>query len=155
MARIFIIIFLLSSCSASWHLQKAEKKGAKFQQDTVYKYITKVDTLTKTLTVVDSIPIETVKIEYVPKTRYEIRFDHKRFKDSIQSIETRFKLSNKRFKDSLNFANSKTRIEAKEAVKTAKIEKRTSRWWLWLLIGFSLNFLFKLAWKFIKPRLWK
>ena len=150
MSRIFIIIFLLSSCSASWHLNKAQKKGAVIQQEVVYKYIKEYDTLTNTVKIVDSIPFETVKIEYVPKTRIELRFDHKKFKDSLKSIETRFKLSQKRFKDSLRFASIKTKHETKERVKTARIEKRTSRWWLWLLIGFFLNFLIKLAVKYLK-----
>lgn len=151
MSRLLVIIFLLSSCSASWHLNKAKKKGAQFQQQVVYKYIH--DTITNE--VIDSVPYETVKIQYIPKTRFETRieykFDHKKFKDSLQFERMRFKLSEKRFKDSLRFASVKTKQEVKQRVKTAKIEKRTSKWWLWLLIGFCLNFIFKLAVKFIKP----
>ena len=153
MSRLFVIIFLLSSCSASWHLNKAQKKGAVIKQDVVYKYITETDTITNEVKIIDSIPFETVKVEYIPKTRYEVRFDHKKFKDSLQSIEMRFKLSQKRFKDSLRFSSINVRSNNKTSVKTAKIEKRTSRWWLWLLIGFCLHFLFKLAVKYLKPRL--
>ena len=149
MYKLFIIL-LLSSCSASWHLNKAQKKGAVIQQEVVYKYITEHDTITNEVKIVDSVPFETVKIEYVPKTRIQLKFDHKKFKDSLKSIETRFKLSQKRFKDSLRFASINVRSDNKKAVKQAKIEKRTSLWWLWLLIGFCLNYLLKLALKYLK-----
>jgi hypothetical protein len=151
MARLLVIIFLLSSCSASWHLNKAKKKGAKFQQEVVYKYITEVDTVTNEVIIVDSVPFETVKIEYIPKTRIELKFDHKKFKDSLRFERMRLNSDLKRFKDSLRFASINTKQEVKERIKTAKIENRRSLWWLWLLIGFCLNYLFKLAVKYFKP----
>jgi len=149
--KYLICILLLASCSASWHLQKAKKKGAKFQQEIVYKYITEVDTVTNEVIIVDSVPYETIKIEYIPKTRIELKFDHKKFKDSLRFERMRLSSDLKRFKDSLRFASRITISDNKTLVKTAKIEKRTSRWWLWLLIGFCLNYIYKLAVKYFKP----
>jgi len=86
LVRNLIIIFLLSSCSANYHLNKAVKKGAKLSTIEVVKYDTtyfsdhyhRIDTVFNKQTIV----------EYVPKTRWqtriEYRFDNKRFRDSLK-----------------------------------------------------------------------
>lgn len=143
MIRIIYLILLgviLNSCSAAWHLQKAEKKGADLGQEVVYKYITEHDTVTNEIKVIDSIPYTVTKIEYVPKTRYEIRFDHKRFKDSLDFLR-------RSYKDSVKLQIKEVRIESNADIKKTKIENRCSpflrfigrMWWIFVILGIALG----------------
>lgn len=142
MKLIYIVILglFLSSCSAAWHLQKAEKKGAELGKEVVYKYITEHDTISNEIKVIDSIPYQVTKIEYVPKTKYQIRFDHKRFKDSLNFIR-------KMYKDSVKYVIKEVRIENKADIKKTKIENRCSpflrfigrMWWVFVILGVALG----------------
>lgn len=96
----YLIIFLLvCSCSVNYHLNKAIKKG--YRCDTVSDTIriTKVDSFlvwkhdtTYWVKVVSSKDtIIHYKTSYIPKTRYETRFEYKRFNDSLQSIRLMYK----------------------------------------------------------------
>ncbi len=106
--RISLIVLVLSSCSAKYHLDKAIKKGYKCEQtgdtirittldsipviinDTIVweKFITTKDTIIKYNTV------------YVPKTRYQERIEYKLkvktiYKDRIvQKAEAKAKIVN-------------------------------------------------------------
>lgn len=155
--KYLFFILLLSSCSASYHLKKAKKKGAEFGTEIVYKYNTKVDTIIDTLTntveirttVLDSFAYEVEKLKYVPMTRQE----RKRLKDSSKHVENTLRLEIRRSKDSLRFLNSKYRVDKKEAVRIAKIENRNSNWFIWIIVGFVLNIFCMFAIKRIKNRL--
>jgi hypothetical protein len=114
-----ILLLFLSSCSASWHLNKAVKKGAELEQVSmpVYLYDTITDTVDNRV-IIRTIIKDTMwsvrdVVKYVPKTRWqtriEYRYDHKRFKDSLKYFK-------RMYSDSL-----------KAAVKTSKIENRTQR----------------------------
>lgn len=65
--RYLIIIIIFSSCSASWHLKQAMKRGAKVQSDTIYTEVITERTITDTLAVLkdvikrDTITLNTVK----------------------------------------------------------------------------------------------
>lgn len=94
-----ILILCLTSCSVNYHLNKAIKKGYRcdtisdtirvnkldsflvVKHDTVYweKFYTSHDTIIK------------YKTSYIPKTRYETRFDYKRFNDSLRTIRLMYK----------------------------------------------------------------
>ena len=145
--RLSIIILLLSSCSAQYHLNKAIKKGYKCEQtgDTIR------------ITTLDSIPViinDTIVWEkiintkdtiikyntvYVPKTRLDKRIE---YKIKVKTI----------YKDRLVY-KYKYRAEAQKAkseVKKAKAERPRPRGNLSLLfvgvaIGLLLSYLFKFA----------
>ena len=121
--RYLFILLLVCSCSVNYHLNKAIKKGYRCDTitdtirvvkvdsflvrttDTIYweKYFTTKDTIIK------------YKTSYIPKTRYEMRFDYKRFNDSLRTIRLMYK-------DSLRNA-LKT---AKNDVKRERVVQRKS-----------------------------
>lgn len=91
MRFIVVLAFILSSCSATYHLEKFQKKGG---------VCGKIDTLL----VLDSVPYvinDTVIYRYfyrdslyivndrvIPKTRYELRTEYKIHRDTIRLKET-------------------------------------------------------------------
>ena len=113
----------LTSCSVNYHLNKAIKKG--YRCDTVSDTIriTKVDSFlvwkhdtTYWVKVVSSKDtIIYYNTSYYPKTRFETRFEYKRFNDSLHSIRLMYK-------DSLRNA-LKT---AKNDVKRERVVQRKS-----------------------------
>ena len=145
--RLSVIILLLSSCSAQYHLNKAIKKGYKCEEtgDTIR------------ITTLDSIPViinDTIVWEkiintkdtiikyntvYVPKTRLDKRIE---YKIKVKTI----------YKDRLVY-KYKYRAEAQKAkseVKKAKAERPRANGNLNLLfvgvaIGLLLSYLFKFA----------
>ena len=145
--RLSVIILLLSSCSAQYHLNKAIKKGYKCEEtgDTIR------------ITTLDSIPViinDTIVWEkiintkdtiikyntvYVPKTRLDKRIE---YKIKVKTI----------YKDRLVY-KYKYRAEAQKAkseVKKAKAERPRPNGNLSLLfvgvaIGLLLSYLFKFA----------
>lgn len=109
--RFLTIIFILSSCTAAYHVRQAKKhiikaqaKGATFGTDTSYQYIYRTDTLYNTITkeievirsVVDSVPILHNVIKYVPKTRYQERIEYKLKRDTLRVIKYITKKEEKR-----------------------------------------------------------
>ena len=121
--KFLICLLILTSCSVNYHLNKAIKKG--YRCDTVSDTIriTKLDSFlvwkhdtTYWVNVVTSKDtIIHYKTSYIPKTRYEMRFDYKRFNDSLHSIRLMYK-------DSLRNA-LKT---AKNDVKRERVVQRKS-----------------------------
>jgi succinate dehydrogenase/fumarate reductase-like Fe-S protein len=93
--RLLLLILLLSSCSANYHLRKAIKKG--------YKCEEVVDTIR--ITTIDSFPVirdneivyerfyttkDTIiqyKTSYVPKTRYQTRIEYRLKRDTIRQVQ--------------------------------------------------------------------
>jgi len=120
-ALIILSLHLLFSCSVNYHLNKAIKKGYRCDEvgDTIR--ITSVDSIPYIVN--DSIVWEKVitqkdtiiryKTSFVPKTRYEIRFDNKRFNDSIKHIR-------KVYTDSLEAAIKINKQDNKTVRKTRK-----------------------------------
>jgi hypothetical protein len=108
--RYFAIILLLTACTASYHVRRAQKhitkaqaKGATFGTDTSYRYIYRTDTLYNDITkeievirkVVDSVPVYHNVIKYVPKTRYQERIEYKLKRDTLRVIKYITKKENK------------------------------------------------------------
>ena len=120
-ALIILSLHLLFSCSVNYHLNKAIKKGYRCDEvgDTIR--ITSVDSIPYIVN--DSIVWEKVitqkdtiiryKTSFVPKTRYEIRFDNKRFNDSLKHIR-------KVYTDSLKAAIKINKQDNKAVIKTRK-----------------------------------
>jgi len=94
-----MFVLCLTSCSVNYHLNKAIKKG--YRCDTVSDTIriTKLDSFlvwkhdttywVKVVTSKDTIIY--YKTSYYPKTRYETRFEYKRFNDSLRTIRLMYK----------------------------------------------------------------
>lgn len=121
--KYLIILLLVCSCSVNYHLNKAIKKGYRCDTITDTIRVVKVDSfLVKTTDTVywekfysSKDTIIKLKVSYIPKTRYEIKFDYKRFNDSLRTIRLMYK-------DSLRNA-LKT---AKNDVKRERIARRKS-----------------------------
>ena len=132
--RILVFIFLLSSCSANWHLNKAVKKGAELEKVVVpvYVYDTIIDTVDNKIyirtRIKDTIYDTKTIVKYVPKTRIQYKYDHKRFKDSI-------KYYNRKYRDSLDAALATTRIENRTIRKK---DNRVNRFLWWFMIVFLI-----------------
>ena len=132
---VYTLIFLLTSCSANYHLRKAIKKG--YSCDTI------ADTIT--ITSIDSIPyvlrdsimwekvlvqkdtIVRYKASKVPKTRLETRIEYKLKRDTIKMLEK------------------------VEVIKWKTEKKKNAKPNLWLfIIGFGMGFLARYLMKFAK-----
>lgn len=114
----FILFLVLTSCSANYHLNKAIKKGAELQTVTQIKHDT--TWISEHHYTIDTSTYEHTIVKYVPKTKIELRFDYKRFRDSLKG-------SQKRFKDSLRHYRVIYSDSLRNALKTSKIENRTER----------------------------
>lgn len=139
--RILVFIFLLSSCSANWHLNKAVKKGAELEKVVVpvYVYDTIIDTVDNKIyirtRIKDTIYDTKTIVKYVPKTRVQYKYDHKRFKDSI-------KYYNRKYRDSLDAALATTRIENRTIRKK---DNRVNRFLWWFMIVFVIIVILAIA----------
>lgn len=134
----YILIFLLLSCSANYHLRKAIKKGYKCEEvgDTIR--ITTIDSIPvirdnqivyeRYYTTKDTI-IQYKQIE-VPKTRYETRIDYRLKRDTLRMIE---------------------KVEVVKW-KTEKNKNIKPNIWLFI-IGFGIGFLTKWLMRFAKTPL--
>jgi len=120
-----ILIILLTSCSAQWHLNKAVKKGAELE--TIVKTEHDTTWITDHFYQIDTIHNQHTIVKYVPETRWrtriETRFDYKRFKDSLKYFE-------RMYSDSLETALKQSRIENRTERKANNKSVRT----LWLLV---------------------
>ena len=134
-AILFISVFLLASCSANYHVQKAIKKG--YRCDTVQDtfVINSIDSIPYVLR--DSIMWERVLVQkdtivrykrsYVPKTRLETRIEYKLKRDTIKMLE---------------------KVEVVKW-KTERNKKKKANLWLFI-IGFGAGFLTNWLLKFSK-----
>lgn len=121
--KYLLILLLVCSCSVNYHLNKAIKKGYRCDTITDTIRVVKVDSfLVKTTDTMYWEKIYTshdtiikYKVSYIPKTRYKIKLDYKRFNDSLRTIRLMYK-------DSLRNA-LKT---AKNDVKRERIVQRKS-----------------------------
>lgn len=134
----YILIFLLISCSANYHLRKAIKKGYRCEEvgDTIT--ISTIDSIPYVLR--DSIAWEKViiqkdtivryKVSKVPLTRYETKIQYKLKRDTLRMIE---------------------KVEVVKW-KTEKQKNKKPNIWLFI-IGFGLGFVTKFLLRFSKTPL--
>lgn len=134
-AKYILFVFLLTSCSANYHLRKAIKKG--YSCDTIADTITisSIDSIPYVLR--DSIAWERVivqkdtivryKASKVPKTRFETRIEYRLKRDTIKMLEK------------------------VEVIKWKTEKKKNAKPNLWLfIIGFGMGFLARYLMKFAK-----
>ena len=133
--RLFLLILLLSSCSANYHLGKAIKKGYRCEEVADTFVINSIDSIPYVLR--DSIMWERVLVQkdtivrykrsFVPKTRYQTRIEYKLKRDTLRMIE---------------------KVEVVK-YKTEKHKNKKPNLWLFI-IGFGIGFLAKYLMKFAK-----
>ena len=124
------VIWLANSCSPDYHLNKYKKKGGKItcDVDTVKIYDTIV---TPNDTIVISRDSLIIRTHTNTITKYEVKYDYKRFRDSLKAVKAMYK-------DSVKTVVKEKRIEGKTIVRT---ERAKGKWWLWLLIGIVVGYI--------------
>ena len=124
------VIWLANSCSPDYHLNKYKKKGGKItcDVDTVKIYDTIV---TQNDTIVISRDSLIIRTNTNVITKYEVKYDYKRFRDSLRAVKSMYK-------DSVKTVVKEKRIEGKTIVRT---ERAKGKWWLWLLIGIVVGYI--------------
>ena len=159
--KYILLILILCSCSATQHLNKFYKKGGKIEQ--VEKTVTIHDTI-KGKDGKDSIIFRNVNVECpepIIKTRWKVRFNNKRFLDSLKVMRIQYK-------DSLRYALRTLRIELKNDYKTVKSNDKTKRtttrqenkrsWWLFwlgLAVGIIIMLIIKILIRYLKTFVFK
>ena len=156
MYRLFIVLFLLYSCSAEKHLMKAEKhiaiaksKGAVIKSDTVWKYHYEYDTIynkeTNTLEVrhlvKDSFPYTVTNTIKSSMSKQERKY----FEDMFKHMEKMMKLQNDSLKLALKF-QTKQHKQDKKTERTVVRQENKSNPWVWVILAALLVlaiFLFK------------
>ena len=156
MYRLFIVLFLLYSCSAEKHLMKAEKhiaiaksKGAVIKSDTVWKYSYTSDTIynkeTNTLEVrhlvKDSFPYTVTNTISAGMTRQE----RKHLDDMFRHMEKMMKLQNDSLRLALKFQTKQHKQDKKTERTVVRQENKTNPW-IWVILAALLVvaiFLFK------------
>jgi len=133
--KLLIVLVLLSSCSANYHLRKAIKKGYRCDEIADTITINTIDSIPYVLR--DSIAWEKVIVQkdtivrykrsFVPKTRLETRIEYKLKRDTLKMIE---------------------KVEVIK-YKTRKQENKKPNLWLFI-IGFGSGFVTKWLLKFSK-----
>jgi K+ transporter len=134
-AILFISVFLLASCSANYHVQKAIKKGYRCEEVADTFVINSIDSIPYVLR--DSIMWERVlvqkdtivryKVSKVPLTRFQERIIYKLKRDTIKMLE---------------------KVEVVKW-KTERNKKKKANLWLFI-IGFGAGFLTNWLLKFSK-----
>lgn len=124
------VIWLANSCSPDYHLNKYKKKGGKItcDVDTVKIYDTIV---TPNDTIVISRDSLIIRTHTNTITKYEVKYDYRRFRDSLRAVKAMYK-------DSVKTVVKEKRIEGKTIVRT---ERAKGKWWLWLLIGIVVGYI--------------
>jgi ribosomal protein L21 len=133
--KLLIVLVLLSSCSANYHLRRAIKKGYRCDEIADTITINTIDSIPYVLR--DSIAWERVLVQkdtivrykrsFVPKTRFETRIEYKLKRDTLKMIE---------------------KVEVIK-YKTRKQENKKPNLWLFI-IGFGAGFVTKWLLKFSK-----
>ena len=131
-----LIILLFASCTPTWHVKKAIKKGWTPEKETITKRTFQLLPIYDTITndVVRVATIHELETRTIYQDRPLLRYETRLIRDTvriIQRAETR-----------------QTQAESKAEVKVAKQENKRSKWWLYMLIGGALvyfrKYLFKL-----------
>jgi hypothetical protein len=141
--RYLFLILLLTSCSVHNLISRAEKKGYRCDTITDTIRVVKVDSfLVKTTDTMYWEKIITSKdtiiryrTSYIPKTRYEIRFEYKRFNDSLKVIRLMYK-------DSLRNALKTRENDLKKERISVKHSTLNQFKQLFIISGFILTLIF-------------
>ncbi len=141
--RYLFLILLLASCSVQNLIRRAEKKGYRCDTITDTIRVVKVDSFLvvkhdttyweKIITSKDT--IIRYRTSYIPKTRYEIRFEYKRFNDSLKVIRLMYK-------DSLRNALKTRENDLKKERLGAKRSPLNQFKQLFIISGFIMSVIF-------------
>ena len=122
-----LILLLLASCSPNYHVKKAIKKGWTPEKETIeverLELIHTRDTITNEIIHTDT--IRTKETRTIFQDRPLLRYETKLIRDTVRITE---KANTARLKQSI-----------KKDIQSVKIEKKRSKWWLWLLIGLAVG----------------
>lgn len=140
--RYILIIFLFASCSPTWHVKKAVKKGWKPEKETVtnrtIRLIKVHDTITNDVIRVDT--LHEIETRTIYQDRPLLRYETKLIRDTIRIKE---KADTKQIK-------ARLRTEYKKAIDTIKAQQKSCKWWLYMLIGGALVYFRRYLWRLIK-----
>ena len=150
MVRILILALILSSCSSTYHLNKAIKKEPTILQNMIVKdtiQISKIDSVPYIVN--DTIHYKLIerftdtivefKYKYInaPTTRHE-----RRLKEQTERIELKYKFKLGKIIAEYDFKTAKLVARLNKRVKNVKVrqENKRSNWYLWLVIGLVIGF---------------
>ena len=149
-----LVLLWACSCTPEYHLNKFVKKGGK------------IEPVTKTVTITDTIKgkdgrdsiifreVPCVCPDPVVETRWKVRFDLKRFNDSLDNVRSLYR-------DSLRNARRSNKTAVRFDLKSKKQDRKADRgslfwswigkrWWLLLIAGFLLRHFLPLIWRKIR-----
>ena len=140
--RYLLIILLFASCSPTWHVKKAVKKGWTPEKETVtnrtIRLIKVHDTITNEIIRVDT--LHEIETRTVYQDRPLLRYETKLIRDTIRIKE----------KADTKQIEARLKHEYKKAIDTIKAQQKRCRWWLYMLIGGALVYFRRYLWRVIK-----
>ena len=143
MFRIAILSFILFSCSANYHLNKAIKKGAKLKTIEVVKHDTTY--FSDHYYQVDTVFNKETLVEYVPQTRWRTRIEYKYLyklnRDSLRHVQ-------KLYRDSIQ-------VEKKKLSNERNKNNRLNRFMRSLMVFFIIILLLYIVGRIVAAKLFK
>ena len=140
--RYLLIILLFASCSPTWHVKKAVKKGWKPEKETVtnrtIRLIKVHDTITNEVIRVDT--LHEVETRTIYQDRPLLRYETKLIRDTIRIKE----------KADTKQIEARLKHEYKKAIDTIKAQQKRCKWWLYMLIGGALVYFRRYLWRVVK-----
>ena len=140
--RYLLIILLFASCSPTWHVKKAVKKGWTPEKETVtnrtIRLIKVHDTITNDVIRVDT--LHEVETRTVYQDRPLLRYETKLIRDTVRIKE----------KADTKQIEARLRAEYKKAIDTIKAQQKRCKWWLYMLIGGVLVYFRRYLWRVVK-----
>lgn len=147
-----IALLSLAGCkSAEWHLGKALEKGATIGVKTVTVKVTDTLLVNGKDSIIEreiEIPCPDIK---APKPKWEVRFDNRRFNDSLSHVRKIYsdslsnslktlKIANRLLSDSLSESRKIKKYEGRTENVAIRAEKKNSLFLLGMVIGSILSF---------------
>ena len=140
--RYLLIILLFASCSPTWHVKKAVKKGWKPEKETVtnrtIRLIKVHDTITNDVIRIDT--LHEIETRTIYQDRPLLRYETKLIRDTIRIKE----------KADTKQIEARLKHEYKKAIDTIKAQQKRCKWWLYMLIGGALVYFRRYLWRVIK-----
>jgi hypothetical protein len=130
----FYAVLFLVACSAEHHLRKFHQKGGEITpRIELVEYTDTIKVNGKDSVIMVKIPVTCPEVK-VPepkwRTKLEYRYKYKVHRDTIRLMRT----------------------ETKYKYKTVKAKNKPSRWWVWLMIGFVLNWILRNVWFYLNSK---
>ena len=140
--RYLLIILLFASCSPTWHVKKAVKKGWTPEKETVinrtFKLLPIHDTITNEVIRVDT--LHEIETRTIYQDRPLLRYETKLIRDTIRIKE----------KADTKQIEARLKHEYKKAIDTIKAQQKRCKWWLYMLIGGALVYFRRYLWRVVK-----